>query len=79
MFIPDMKSVLALKISPLRPHHLAISTLRGLHCMDLNDHSIMTVSAVEQKITYPAIEWNTHNGLLYACKLNGEVETWQAV
>eukprot|EP00668_Euglena_longa_P034746 GGOE01044608.1.p1 GENE.GGOE01044608.1~~GGOE01044608.1.p1 ORF type:complete len:436 (+),score=121.98 GGOE01044608.1:112-1308(+) len=77
MFIPDLVSVLSLQLHPQNPSLLALSTLKGLYCLDLQDNSLTSVSSMEEKVAYPAVEWNTQNGLLYACKLDGELEAWQ--
>eukprot|EP01006_Ploeotia_vitrea_P031676 TRINITY_DN63989_c0_g1_i1.p1 TRINITY_DN63989_c0_g1~~TRINITY_DN63989_c0_g1_i1.p1 ORF type:complete len:780 (-),score=112.26 TRINITY_DN63989_c0_g1_i1:126-2432(-) len=77
MFVPDMKCVLCVRHSPTASNFMAVSTLKGLYCLDVHTHELLGISPEADKITYPYLEWNTVNGVLYCCKLNGELEVWQ--
>eukprot|EP01004_Peranema_trichophorum_P004015 NODE_2968_length_1450_cov_48.972118_g2573_i0.p1 GENE.NODE_2968_length_1450_cov_48.972118_g2573_i0~~NODE_2968_length_1450_cov_48.972118_g2573_i0.p1 ORF type:complete len:464 (+),score=69.06 NODE_2968_length_1450_cov_48.972118_g2573_i0:58-1392(+) len=77
LIIPDSHSILCLKLSPQKPNWLGISTITGLYCLDTEDMSISEISPETEKTGYSTLDWNSANGILYACTMNGALECWQ--
>eukprot|EP00667_Euglena_gracilis_P013761 EG_transcript_14220 len=76
MFVPDLSSAVALRLHPQNPTLLAVATLTGLYCLDLQANTLAAVSPLEERTAYPAVDWNPYTGALYACKLDGTLEAW---